>query len=277
MSAEARNGALQAFATAAAAAAGLLLLIGLAGTAPAAAQTADGESIYRTNCAACHQIDGGGLVGTFPPLVGNPHVDDLDSVIDTITNGRQGEIVVNGTTYDGVMPAFGGSLTPDEIAAVAAYVRSDLGSGTTATTQPLATITPVAEAALLGEQLFLGQEALEEGGLACAACHAVGEHGDLVGVQASLGPDLTDAWTRLGGAGGVVDAIRTHPGAAAALYEAEPLTVDEITALASYLEIAEERGAATLLDGLVLVAVALLGLLVAATAVVAAGRKEGAS
>src|SRR5699024_9356261 len=30
-----------------------------------------GEKLYQTHCAACHQGDGSGLPGAFPPLAGN--------------------------------------------------------------------------------------------------------------------------------------------------------------------------------------------------------------
>jgi len=256
--------------TTAAALFGLVLL----SAGPASAQEGDGGDLYRQNCAGCHQISGAGIIGTFPPLVGNEHVDDLDYVIASIIDGRTGPIDVNGTGYDGVMPSFGGSLTAGEIEAIALYVQNDLGSSTTATTLPPPAITPLPENAIIGEQMFLGQVPFENGGPACAACHAAGEHGDLAARDAGYGPDLTDSWGRLGGVDAVIEAVRAHPGDLAAVYEDDPLTVDEIGSVASFLENAPSGGRAGTFDDLVLIAAAVFVVLIAATAFIAANRKE---
>ncbi len=34
----------------------------------------EGAAVYAANCASCHQADGRGLAGAFPPLAGNPKV-----------------------------------------------------------------------------------------------------------------------------------------------------------------------------------------------------------
>ncbi len=93
-----------------------------------------GAEVYSQFCSSCHQPGGAGLEGQFPPLADNPHVDDADYVADVITNGRRGEIVVAGVTYDGVMPSFS-TLSDGETAAVIAYVQNDFQA-------------PVSEAAL---------------------------------------------------------------------------------------------------------------------------------
>ncbi len=103
--------------------AGLLIVV----MAPLAAAQEDlGEDVYGRNCVGCHQPDGEGLTGNFPPLAGNANVQDAAYVEDVIRNGKQGELVVNGVTYDGVMPAFG-QLSDEEIAAVIDYVQNRLG------------------------------------------------------------------------------------------------------------------------------------------------------
>lgn len=83
----------------------------------------DGEQVYSVNCAGCHQPGGIGLEGQYPPLVGNPNVQDAAYVEQVIRNGLQGEIVVNGVTYDGVMPAFS-TLSDEQITAVIAYIQA---------------------------------------------------------------------------------------------------------------------------------------------------------
>ena len=103
--------------------AGLLIVL----MAPMASAQEDlGEDVYGRNCVGCHQPDGRGLTGNFPPLTGNANVQDAAYVEDVIRNGKQGELVVDGVTYDGVMPAFG-QLSDEEIAAVIDYVQNRLG------------------------------------------------------------------------------------------------------------------------------------------------------
>lgn len=84
----------------------------------------DGSDVYGAVCAGCHQQGGTGIEGTFPPLRGNPSVDDAEYVAQVIANGREGRIEVNGVEYDGVMPAFS-TLSSDEVSAVIAYIQND--------------------------------------------------------------------------------------------------------------------------------------------------------
>ena len=70
------------------------------------------QALYQTNCGACHQATGQGLTGAFPPLAGNQRViDDPDRVIENVLNGLTGELVVDGVTYNGVMPPMQRSLS----------------------------------------------------------------------------------------------------------------------------------------------------------------------
>jgi len=102
----------------------LLLIVLMAPVA--AAQDDPGEVVYQGNCVGCHQPDGKGISGNFPPLAGNPNVQDASYVEGVIRNGREGELVVDGVTYDGVMPGFD-QLTEEQIAAVIDYVQNRLG------------------------------------------------------------------------------------------------------------------------------------------------------
>ncbi len=101
-------------------------------TAPAevaAGAKVDGAAIYGTRCASCHQADGKGIPGTFPPLAGSPWLVGEASVpLRIVTGGLQGPIDVLGATYQGVMPAFGSQLSDAEIAAVLTHVRGGFGN-----------------------------------------------------------------------------------------------------------------------------------------------------
>jgi mono/diheme cytochrome c family protein len=93
-----------------------------------AAPAVDGKQLYGAKCAACHQASGLGVAGVFPPLAGAEWVvGDEKVLVSILLHGLQGEIVVKGNTYKGVMPAFG-TLADDEIAAVLTYIRGDWGN-----------------------------------------------------------------------------------------------------------------------------------------------------
>jgi len=91
-----------------------------------------GAKVYRNQCAQCHQADGNGLAGVYPPLVGSDWVTGHPEVMARILiNGLNGPIEVKGNTYNGNMPAFGPgglNLKPREIAGVITYVRQEWGN-----------------------------------------------------------------------------------------------------------------------------------------------------
>ncbi|KAA9132691.1 nitrite reductase, copper-containing [Marinihelvus fidelis] len=86
-----------------------------------------GQRVYERNCMACHQSQGQGLPGAFPPLAESDYLlDDTDRAIDVLLDGLAGEITVNGVTYNGVMPAT--RLTDEEVANVLTYVLNSWGN-----------------------------------------------------------------------------------------------------------------------------------------------------
>lgn len=90
----------------------------------AAEQLRQGARVYSQVCSSCHQPGGVGLPGEYPPLLGNPAVDDAEYVANVIENGREGRIEVLGEVYDEVMPSVS-TLPDDDVAAVIAYVQND--------------------------------------------------------------------------------------------------------------------------------------------------------
>ena len=86
----------------------------------------DGKTLYTANCQSCHQANGEGLPGAFPPLKGSPIVlgENLELYIDIIMHG-----------YDarpdfGVMQAVGMNMnfTEHEVAAIINFERSSWGN-----------------------------------------------------------------------------------------------------------------------------------------------------
>ena len=87
-----------------------------------------GKTIYSQYCLACHQGDGNGVAGAFPPLTQTEWVSgDKATLIGVILNGMQGEITVKGEVYNNAMPAHG-FLSDEEIGAVLTYVRQSFGN-----------------------------------------------------------------------------------------------------------------------------------------------------
>lgn len=90
--------------------------------------TADGPTLFTNNCSSCHQMNGQGVKGQFPPLAGNTDLF-LERTFPAfvVTHGLNGTIVVHDVKYDGQMPSFS-YLSDADIAAVINYVRSSWGN-----------------------------------------------------------------------------------------------------------------------------------------------------
>ncbi|MDA8763749.1 PQQ-dependent sugar dehydrogenase [Flavobacteriaceae bacterium] len=87
-----------------------------------------GQKIYNQYCMACHQSNGMGASGRFPPLNGTDWVTgDKQRLVNLILNGMEGAIEVNGEIYDGVMPQHS-FLNDDQIADVLTYIRTHFGN-----------------------------------------------------------------------------------------------------------------------------------------------------
>jgi nitrite reductase (NO-forming)/hydroxylamine reductase len=106
----------------------------VAGAAGIGAQVKAGESVYQTVCLACHQADGKGLPGAFPPLAGSDYLlGDKDRAVGVVVRGLEGEVVVNGVKYNSVMPAMT-QLSDQEIADALTYAMNSWGNQSGAVT-----------------------------------------------------------------------------------------------------------------------------------------------
>ncbi|MEX0602149.1 MAG: cytochrome c [Bacteroidota bacterium] len=90
---------------------------------------ARGDQIYIGVCQTCHQPNGFGVAGQYPPLVGSEWVvRDIETPIRVVLYGIEGPITVRGVTYNNKMPQFHDKLSDDEVAAVVTYIRSTWGN-----------------------------------------------------------------------------------------------------------------------------------------------------
>jgi mono/diheme cytochrome c family protein len=84
----------------------------------------EGKRIFGANCAACHQSNGLGVTGAFPPVVGSEWVTGPEqTVIRILLHGLNGPVKVKGAAYNGAMPAWKEALSDDDIANVITYLR----------------------------------------------------------------------------------------------------------------------------------------------------------
>lgn len=89
---------------------------------------AKGKAVFLRACASCHQANGAGVKGVFPPLTDRAIIGgDPVRLIRIVLHGLQGPVEVEGVRYDGVMPAHGASLKDHEIANLLTYMRRTWG------------------------------------------------------------------------------------------------------------------------------------------------------
>ncbi len=102
----------------------------------AATSDEDGERIYMMRCMSCHQIDGKGIAGVFPPLDGTEWVKgDKGRLIRIVLQGLTGETTVQDVVYSGAMPPWKSFLNDEEIAAVLTYIRGAWNNDASAVTE----------------------------------------------------------------------------------------------------------------------------------------------
>ncbi|TDD99725.1 c-type cytochrome [Flavobacterium cellulosilyticum] len=90
-------------------------------------QANNGKTIYNKVCMSCHQMNGTGIPGAFPPLAKSDYLNaDVNRAIKQILNGSLGAITVNGKKYTTPMPKQ--ELNDQQIADVLTYVYANWGN-----------------------------------------------------------------------------------------------------------------------------------------------------
>lgn len=154
----------------------ILMSVGLASVAQAAANAADGEKIVTGVCAACHGIDGNSVISTNPKLA-QQHPEYIAKQLANFKSGERKNAVMSGMAA---------SLSQEDMANVAAYFGSQKAKVGSAKTNA---------AGSLGEKIYRGGIA-SVGVPACASCHGAtgagipvqfprlsGQHADYVVTQ----------------------------------------------------------------------------------------------
>ena len=93
-----------------------------------AEQIEAGKALFAGTCSTCHQANGEGMEGVFPPLAKSDYIKADPKRLPTIMlHGLTGAVKVNGKDYNSTMPPMS-QLTDDEVANIATYVLNSWGN-----------------------------------------------------------------------------------------------------------------------------------------------------
>jgi len=102
---------------------------------PEADYLALGESTFSKSCVLCHQANGAGKEGQFPPLAGSDwwNAAGPNRIVRIVLNGLGGPIRVEGgpngpVSLNAVMAPLGGTYSDEEVGAALTYVRQQWGN-----------------------------------------------------------------------------------------------------------------------------------------------------
>ena len=92
-----------------------------------AQKNAKGQVLYAQRCATCHQLNGEGVAGLYPPLQSSDFLlQEKSRIVNVLLQGLSGPIQVNGIPYDGIMHPVPG--TDQELADILNYVYTRFGN-----------------------------------------------------------------------------------------------------------------------------------------------------
>jgi mono/diheme cytochrome c family protein len=89
-----------------------------------------GKALFSANCITCHQANGEGLPGQYPPLAGSEIVlgPAVNHTIAIVLKELQGPVTVKGQAFNNTMQPWEGQYTDQQLAAILTYIRSDWGN-----------------------------------------------------------------------------------------------------------------------------------------------------
>lgn len=177
--------------------------------------------LFVNRCTGCHTIGRGTLTGP-----------DLTKAI----TWREADLEIAIVR----MQEKAGPLAKDEIAGLIAFLKDPAVNDRIAAEDAriaqlfAAQLEPPNAAA--GERLFRGEDVLANGGMACLACHRIGDVGG-----GTLGLDLTGVFGRMGRTG-LLSALEKAPfKVMAPVYRDKPLTRQEILHIVRWIETMDAR------------------------------------
>jgi mono/diheme cytochrome c family protein len=174
----------------------LFLLAALVLLPARAAHATDAKKIFNQRCTACHTFGKGVKVG--PDLKGvtarrqRPWLLKFIRSSQTVIGGGDPVATALFRTFKKQRMPDWTDLSPQDVNAILDWLAADGPEQKPADERDaeLATTADIGRA----RALFDGRTPLASGGLACAACHSVRDHGHRVG--GTLGPELTDTYVK---------------------------------------------------------------------------------
>ena len=228
----------------------------------------DSAGYFQSNCASCHTIGGGALVG--PDLQNLEQRKDRAWLLKFLANPQA--VIDSGDPYAKklvaeskgvVMPPVSG-LDQAQTGALLDWIEGQSKGAQPAAAAPAKEPVFTPADAALGREVALGSRPLANGGPACISCHAF-PRGMIGG--GTLGPDLTHEFTRLGGARAATAWLGSPPTPTMkSVYTKHALTPDEAHALAAYLQSLSEQEGGAARSGKILLLIGLGGCLIALVA-----------
>ncbi len=170
-----------------------------------ALQAQDGESLFKSTCAACHQTTARKLIG---PGLANIHEKRSKEWFKKFVISSQTLIKSGDADAVKIFEEYNNTIMPDqaytdaEIDALYEYIKSVSPSKSEiANAEPEIELPfePSEEEILIGRDLFTGVQRFENEGPSCISCHNVLDDNIIAG--GGLAVDLSDAYERLAKAG----------------------------------------------------------------------------
>ncbi len=206
------------------------------------------EAYFRQNCMSCHTVGGGRLVG--PDLKNVSKRKDQEWLIEFVTNpkglidaGDAYALAMKDAARGVIMPKIPGldkakAAALLELISRESVLEKSQFAGLHITDEPF-DASDIAR----GRDIFTGSLPLENGGASCLSCHHVTDIGLFGGGK--LGPDLTRVYERMLGRKNLASWLLSPATATMRpVFQAKPLTSDEIEGLVAYLEDVAKAGGA---------------------------------
>jgi len=130
---------------------------------------AAGKGVYQRTCIICHQPDGTGMEGTYPPLSKSDYLlANKSRAILQVLKGSSTPLTVNGKKYTGVMPPQS-NLKDEEVADVLNYVTHNFDNNAySVTVADVKAVKDSVENADKNSPYAAGKSIYEA---KCASCH----------------------------------------------------------------------------------------------------------
>ena len=202
-----------------------------------------GNKIFQEKCTACHTLGKGPLVG--PDLKGVTARRPREWLTQWIAApdamlAKKDPVATELLHQFRDVPMPNQGLSTSEVTAVLAYLETETAAAQPSAPAPAgqAASAPVQGNPEIGKSLFTGATRFQNGGPPCMGCHSVGGIGALGG--GGLGPDLTGAVAKYGGAAGLNAFVAGTPTPIMkAIWSRQPLTTEETASVVAFVSQAE--------------------------------------